>query len=138
MKLVGFATSKVYVANSTCALHPFRHWNSSNTKFMPMTSLHFIIIILLAVKADAYPAIGDIASAGYVLFIQCDKMAVEFLVKFHRLGSSSSWFCPGLVGLSCSMHQLLLLLPLLQQQKQQASSGGRRHPPPRFLLVLVH
>jgi hypothetical protein len=34
---------------------------------MPMTSLHFIIIILLAVKADAYPAIGDIASAGYEL-----------------------------------------------------------------------
>lgn len=60
MKLVGFATFKVYVANSTCALHPFRHWNSSNTKFMPITPLHFVIIILLAVKADAYPAIGDI------------------------------------------------------------------------------
>ena len=63
-----------------------------------MTSLHFIIIKLLAVKADAYPTVGEIAGAGYKLFVQRDKMVVEFLVLFHCLGPASSWFRPGLAG----------------------------------------
>lgn len=78
---------------------PFWHWNCGNTKFLPMTALHLRIIILLAVKADTYPTTCDIATAGYELFIQCDKIAVEILVLFQRLGPAPSWFRPGGRGL---------------------------------------
>ena len=148
MTLVGIAYFKVRGTNSTCTLQPFWHWNSSNTKIIPMTSLHFIIIKLLAVKADAYPTVGEIAGAGYKLFVQRDKMVVEFLVLFHCLGPASSWFRPGLAGgISFCLFLLFacffLFVAGVSNNNHNSSSahafgGGRRprrRPPPRFLLV---